>query len=402
MLRARREEERLVGDAEQRDQHDARPQLRGRQLRREQRVQQEDLVRGVEHHVEPAPADPAEHRNAGEQRQLRRARAQEVEEAAERRVEARVHRPHAAAEAHQLVEDRPEHRLLERDRREGPAARRGEARIAGREGDEERPAADVEHQVLRPVQDQHDGRVRVHLRRPRAAHEAHALGERSTEEARRFVGRKIGDAARRHAVEPRAGWSSVRGMRANSRAAARSTTRALVVSSKSVGPCDEPGAGAGRGCCSGARRRGVRSGWRREGPFELYRRPFARSFARMRRSSRRLAHARLARPLREAPSRATVASRTAPAHPRPPSPWLGRRRGERAPRRSARTAAGGRRPGIERRATARHATHRRIRIAKHCGDQRAPPDARRRETEDRRPPAAGRAPAVTNAPGLDT
>ena len=171
-------------------------------------------------------------------------------------------------------------------------------------------------------------------------------------------------------------------------------------SASAASTSQEPG--AGRGCCSGARRRGVRSGWRREGPFELYRRPLARAFVRRRSSSRRLAHARLAWPPREAPSGATVASRTAPAHQDPPVPVA------RAPARRARAAPlrpdRGRRPeaGIERRASARHATRRRIRIAKHCGDQRALPDTRRRETEDRRPPAAGRAPAVTNAPGRDS
>ena len=130
-------------------------------------------------------------------------RPEEVEEASDGRVEAGVHRAHAAAEATQLVEDRPGDRLLERDGAEGPGADVREARIVRRERHPEGPAAGEEEDVLRPVEDQHDGRIRIHLRGPGPAHEPHPLGEGRREQAFGRVGRKVGlDVAHR---EP-SGW----------------------------------------------------------------------------------------------------------------------------------------------------------------------------------------------------
>ena len=120
VLGAGGQEERLVEHAHDRDQQQRRKQEIGRDLRRDERAQQEELVRGVDADVEPAPLVAADRGRAGEERKLRRPRPQEVAEASGHRLEARVHRPPRAAEAGQLVEDRPRDRLLERRRREGP------------------------------------------------------------------------------------------------------------------------------------------------------------------------------------------------------------------------------------------------------------------------------------------
>jgi hypothetical protein len=99
VLGTRREIERLVGEAHQRDQNHVGQQQLERQLGRDQRAHEEELVRGVDRYVEPAARDAAEHGQTRERRQLGGARAQEVAEAAEPRIEAAVHRTPAAAES---------------------------------------------------------------------------------------------------------------------------------------------------------------------------------------------------------------------------------------------------------------------------------------------------------------
>jgi hypothetical protein len=60
VLGARGEKQRLVRQAHHRNQDHAREQQRRRELGSDQRAEQEQLVRGVERHVEPGALDPAE------------------------------------------------------------------------------------------------------------------------------------------------------------------------------------------------------------------------------------------------------------------------------------------------------------------------------------------------------
>ena len=82
---------------------------------------------GVEDHVEGAAGVAPEEREAGEDGQLRRPGAQEVEEAAERREVAARERSASAAEAEDLEEQAPHDGLLEGEGMEPPGGDRGDA-----------------------------------------------------------------------------------------------------------------------------------------------------------------------------------------------------------------------------------------------------------------------------------
>ena len=83
------EKDRLVRDAEQRDEDEARHQQCRRDFGGHQRPNNEQEVRSVEPDVEPGAADATEDGQAREERQLGGAGAKEVEEAAERRRDPR-------------------------------------------------------------------------------------------------------------------------------------------------------------------------------------------------------------------------------------------------------------------------------------------------------------------------
>ena len=192
MLGARREEESLVSEAEQRDQEEGGKKKRHRQLGGDQSTQQEEHVGGVERDVEPGSAGAAKDRNARKERKLRRAGAKEVQEPADGRPEARVHRARRTTKTRRFVEECPEDRLLERETREGPARDRRESRIARRERTEERPHACKEEQVLDPVHRDHGQGGRRDLLCPRSGDEAHPLRERCRHQVIEGIRRRVG------------------------------------------------------------------------------------------------------------------------------------------------------------------------------------------------------------------
>ena len=144
VLRARREEDGLVGETEEREENDGRNEELDRELGRDQCAEQERDVCDVQSGVEHGALRAAEDREPGEQRHLDRARPAEVERAAERRIVSTGERAAAAAETEPFEGHAPEHGLLKCDRLVVPGAEASELAQARGEGAEEAPRPDVE------------------------------------------------------------------------------------------------------------------------------------------------------------------------------------------------------------------------------------------------------------------
>src|SRR5262245_56997989 len=111
MLRARGEEDGLVGDAQEDEQDERGREHRRRERRRDQGPNEERLVRDVERDAEERASIAAEDGETGEQWHLRGARPEEVERAADGRGVPAGERSAPAAEAEALEHHAPEDRL---------------------------------------------------------------------------------------------------------------------------------------------------------------------------------------------------------------------------------------------------------------------------------------------------
>src|ERR1019366_3916733 len=128
-----------------------------------------------------------EDRPPGEERQLRRPRTEEVEEASEGREVAAGEWSTAAAEAEDLEEHAPDDGLLERHRVKPPRRDGGRPPQRWAVAAEEHPAADVEGDLER-IRDEDRVRRAVSVHRPRLAHHPPALEEGLLHPLERIVG----------------------------------------------------------------------------------------------------------------------------------------------------------------------------------------------------------------------
>ena len=189
VLGARSQEDRLVGHAQQRHEHRDGQEVLERRHGREQHPHRGDEQRRVQGDVQPRARAPSQHGQARRERQLRGARAQEVEEAPDRREVAPGERSAAAAEAQHLEEQAPHDGLLERDGVQPPRADRAPAAQARAAPAERHPRRDVEPDLER-VDGEHPRRRAVALHRPGLADHPTALGEGPLHPRERVVRRR--------------------------------------------------------------------------------------------------------------------------------------------------------------------------------------------------------------------
>jgi len=148
----RREEEGLIGDAEQGKENDGRKEQLDGKLRRDQGAEQEHHVREVEQDIERGALRTAEDWQPRKQGNLDRARSAEIEGAAEWWIVSPGERTAATAEAETFEGHAPQDCLLKRDGLVVPRAEAAEIAEARGERTEERPHPDVEDDL----EDVHD------------------------------------------------------------------------------------------------------------------------------------------------------------------------------------------------------------------------------------------------------
>ena len=189
VIGARRQEDRLVREPEQREQDERGSDELRSHRRRHQRAPQERVVGEVERDVEDRAPVAAEDGQAGPERHLGRARAAEVERSPERRIVAAGERAAAAAEPEPLEGHAPQDRLLEGLRGRPPRSERRCASEPGRERAEEAPPGRVGDELEQV--DEVDGRRRpVALCRPGLADHLEPPGRRLLPPLPQVIGRQ--------------------------------------------------------------------------------------------------------------------------------------------------------------------------------------------------------------------